>query len=192
MKIGLILFLLFPVLLFGQAKRSMRFDPTGTYQLKGKTEERDGETYGYFGDIRVKLLSDSRIVITLFVCKGAPSYNAGTLWDTLIVKGNVAVYLPEDDSTCRITFTFKRQKIIVSQVQADLNFGCGFGHGVFAFGEWLKISDEIPLIQDPASGSENLLIQDPRHLAAFSRAFVETADAVMGEGMGVAEGDGPP
>lgn len=45
MKMGFIFVLLFPVLLFGQAKRSMRFDPTGSYQLEGKTEERDGETY---------------------------------------------------------------------------------------------------------------------------------------------------
>lgn len=152
MKYFLILSALFTLLIFGRSRTSLNFDPTGLYKLDGDTVEKDGETYGYFGQIKVKSLSKSKLVITLFVCKGAPSYNAGTLWDTLDVKGNIAVYTPEDDSTCRITFNLKRKKIIVSQVQDNLNFGCGFGHGVFAEGTYIKVSDETPVIEDPALG----------------------------------------
>lgn len=112
---------LLSLLLFGRYNPSLSFDPTGSYKLDEDTIEKDGETYGYFGEIKVKSLGSSKIVITLFVCRGAPSYNAGTLLDTLEVKGNVPVYIPEDDSTCRITITLKRKKIIVKQVQDDLN-----------------------------------------------------------------------
>ena len=126
-------------------------NPTGSYKLNGRTVKKNGETYGYFGDIKVKLLANSRIAITLFVCKGAPSYNSGTIWDTLHYQNNKAIYLtPEDDSTCKITFTFKKTGIFINQQQANLNFGCGFGHGVFADGYYKKISSKIPVIDDPA------------------------------------------
>ena len=134
---------------FGQSKNSISLNPTGSYKLDLKTIEKKGETYGYFGDIKIKLLDQSKIAITLFVCKGAPGYHSGALWDTIEYKNNIAVYIPENDSTCKITFTFKRSGITVIQYQSNLNNGCGFGQGVFADGYYRKVSAKIPIIKDP-------------------------------------------
>jgi len=137
---------------YGQAKSPTVFiNPTGTYKLGNRIAEKDGDTYGYFGEIKVKLLPKSKIAITLFVCKGAPSYNSGTIWDTLTFKNSKALCTtPDDDSTCKITFRFKKNGVSVDQQQANLNFGCGFGHGVFADGYYRKISSKIPVINEPA------------------------------------------
>jgi hypothetical protein len=80
-------------------------DPTGTYHLDSKTENKDGEVYGYTGVIQVKRLVENRIVMTFGVCKGAPSYNSGSFVDTLHYANNRAVFTAaEFDPSCRITF----------------------------------------------------------------------------------------
>jgi hypothetical protein len=134
----------------GQNKPLTNFiNPTGSYKLDNKTIIKNGDTYGYFGDIDVKLLDSSRIAISFFVCKGAPGYNLGAFVDTVAYKQNMAIRTtPEDDPTCRITFRFAKKGITVEQYQADLNYGCAFGHGVFADGFYKKISSKIPVIAD--------------------------------------------
>jgi hypothetical protein len=134
----------------GQVDKTPSFiNPTGSYKLNSKTTVKDGDTYGYFGNIDVKLLDSSRIAISFFVCKGAPSYNMGTFVDTLAYRNNVAIHTtPEDDTTCKIKFTITKKGITVEQYQADVNFGCGFGHAVFANGFYKKISSKVPIIAD--------------------------------------------
>ena len=129
-------------------------NPTGTYKFNEKTVKRDGEVYGYFGEIRVKLIDSSKIAMSFYVCKGAPSYNSGSFIDTLDYVNEKVIYIPEDDSTCRITFYFKKHGIDVIQSQANLNFGCGFGHAVFADGYFKRISRKTPEIIDLLNGSE--------------------------------------
>ncbi len=123
-------------------------NPTGTYYLDGKAIKRDGEIYGYFGEIRIKLIDSSKVAMSFYVCKGAPSYNSGSFSDTLNYFSEKVIYIPDDDSTCIITFQFKKQGINVTQSQDDLNFGCGFGHGVFADGYYKRISKKTPEIID--------------------------------------------
>jgi len=133
----------------GQIKSNTTYiNPTGTYKLDSKTIKKNGETYGYFGDMKIKLLENSKIVLSLFVCKGAPSYNLGSFVDTLAYQNNIAIYTPEWDSTCKITFYFKKKGITVDQYQDNLNFGCGFGHGVFADGFYKKTSSKTPIIKN--------------------------------------------
>lgn len=123
-------------------------DPTGSYMLDSDTTVKDGEIYGYFGEIKVKPLSKNRIVVRLSVNKGAPSYNSGSFIDTLKYEDNKAIYTPEDDSTCKIQFSFAVVGVTVTQEQKDPNFGCGFGHGVFADGFYKRTSMEIPVIEE--------------------------------------------
>jgi len=146
----------------GQVKKATSFiNPTGSYKLDSKTTVKDGDTYGYFGDIDVKLLDSTRIAISFFVCKGAPSYNSGSFIDTLTYKNNVALHTtPEDDSSCRIKFKFNKKGITVEQYQADLNFGCAFGHAVFADGFYKKTSSKVPVIaeiEDKYDGANGIL-----------------------------------
>ena len=146
----------------GQVKKATNFiNPTGSYKLDSKTTVKDGDTYGHFGDIDVKLLENSRIAISFFACNGAPSYSMGTFIDTLTYQNNVAIYTtPEDDTTCRIKFTFTKKGITAEQHQADLNFGCGFGHAVFADGFYKKTSSKVPVIvdlEDKYNGTNGIL-----------------------------------
>jgi hypothetical protein len=127
-------------------------NPTGTYDLKSDTKKKDGDIYGYFGTVKVKLLQNSRIAMSFYICKGAPSYNSGSFVDTLNYHDNKVIRIAEDDPSCKLVFTFSKKEITVVQQQKDLNFGCGFGHGVFADGSYKKISSKIPLIEDQLLG----------------------------------------
>jgi hypothetical protein len=119
-------------------------DPTGSYKLVSNAKIKNGDVYGYSGDIEVKLLDSSRIAISFFVTKGMPSYNSGSFDDTLFLQDNVATYKTKEDSTCTMTFRFSVKGITVEEKTADFNFGCGFGHAVIADGFYKKTSSKIP------------------------------------------------
>jgi hypothetical protein len=130
-------------------------DPTGTYDLDSKTTKKGNDTYGYFGQIQIKALSTSKIVMTFFVCKGAPSYNSGSFVDTLDYQDNKAIYTdPELDKSCAITFDFNEKNVTVKEKTDNYNFGCGFGHAVVADGIFKKTSSKVPLLKDPGTGQE--------------------------------------
>ena len=130
-------------------------DPTGTYKLVSKTEKKNGETYGYSGQIQVRKISSDKIVMTFEVNKGAPSYNSGSFVDTLIYKDNKAIYTdPQSDMSCKITFDFDNKGVTVKEETADFNFGCGFGHAVVADGFYKRISNEIPILTEPLTGEK--------------------------------------
>ena len=130
----------------GQGKNAKQFiNPTGTYKLDSKTVIKDGETYGYFGHVKVKLLDSTRIVVGLFICKGAPNYNSGSFLDTLEYQNNYVIHrTPESDSSCTIKLLFTKQGLTIEQFQKDINFGCEFGHGVFADGFYKLTSKKSP------------------------------------------------
>jgi hypothetical protein len=123
------------------------FSPTGTYSLYNKTYTRDGNRYGYFGSIRVKQINPRSIVLSLYVCAGAPSYNEGAFVDTLVYLHHQALYHhASGDTSCRITFYFTPKGVRVNQIQADLNCGCDFGHAVLADWYYKKVSGKKPII----------------------------------------------
>ena len=125
---------------FGQSNDTI--NPTGTYGIDGKI--KNGETYGYFGNIKVKKINSTKVIVQLFVCIGAPSYNHGFAYDTLEIKNNIAVYKISQDSTCKITFKFYGHGVKVDETASDYNMGCGFGHGVIAYGFFKRKSYKIP------------------------------------------------
>ena len=126
-----------------------KVNPTGLYSLDNKTTIKNDETYGYFGNIGVKAISKSKVVVRLFICKGAPSYNSGSFTDTLEIKNNKAIYRnAEFDSSCKIIFSFYRQGIKVEEFTDNYNSGCGFGHAVVADGFFKKKSSKIPTAKE--------------------------------------------
>jgi hypothetical protein len=145
-----LLFFSFQYFTMGQGKKVIpAFNPTGTYKLDSKTYTRHGEVYGYTGSIMVKQINPDTIAVSLFVCKGAPSYNMGSFVDTLLYRHHQALYHHAgDDTSCRITFYFTNKGLTVDQAQANLNFGCGFGHAVFADGYYKKVSGRVPVIKN--------------------------------------------
>ncbi len=126
-----------------------KVNPTGLYALDNKTKIKNGETYGYFGEIAAKKISENKIVIKLFVCMGAPSYNSGVIADTLEIKNNRAIYRNSElDSSCKIVFTFLRQGIKVEEFTDNFNINCGFGRAVVADGFFKKKSNKVPTIKE--------------------------------------------
>jgi hypothetical protein len=129
----------------GQTKPIQKhINPTGSYKLVSNAKIKDGDTYGYSGDIEVKLLDSSRIAISFYVTKGMPSYNSGSFIDTLFFQDNIAIYKTNEDSTCTMTFKFSGRGIKVGEKTADYNSGCGFGHAVVANGFYKKTSSRVP------------------------------------------------
>ncbi|MFH1005743.1 MAG: hypothetical protein V1781_09690 [Bacteroidota bacterium] len=150
-----ILILTSTILLTSFTVQTIYIDPTGTYQLDSKTKKKNGETYGYSGQIQVKKTGSDKIVMTFEVNKGAPSYNLGSFVDTISYKENKAIYTdPESDSTCKITFEFDKKGITVKEETADYNSGCGFGHAVVADGFYKRISNKTPILTEPLTGEK--------------------------------------
>ncbi|MEN9875522.1 MAG: hypothetical protein RLZZ529_519 [Bacteroidota bacterium] len=130
-------------------------DPTGTYELNNIIKQKNGEIYGYFGQIQIKKLNPEKIIMTFEVNKGAPSYNSGSFVDTLVYKENKAVYRDtEVDTTCTIIFNFNKKGINVVEKTGNYNWGCGFGHGVVADGFYKKISNKVPILTEPLTGEK--------------------------------------
>lgn len=151
MKIFLVLSI---ALLFGyngnKSRQAKNIDPTGTYSLVGKTETKNGDTYGYFGEIQIKKIGEDKAAISFFVNKGAPSYNMGGFVDTLTFANNKATYKGLDNTTdCKIEFTFSENGITVVEDEGSV---CGFGHGVSANGFFEKTSSTEPILEDPFTG----------------------------------------
>jgi hypothetical protein len=132
---------------FGQ---SLFINPTGTYKLNSKAKVKDGDTYGNFGEIRVKLLDSNSIVMSFFTCKGAPSYNSGSFIDTLTYDNNSCTFRDKEDTAkaCKVVFTFTQKQIDLNET-ANYEYGTCWGHGVFAYGSFRKTGTKTPVIKNP-------------------------------------------
>ena len=121
-------------------------NPTGEYKLNTKTIKKNGETYGYFGDMKVVTLSKDKILISFFVCKGAPSYNSGSFVDTLEYKNNVAIYKSDSisDPSCNMKMVFTQKGVDVELKSDNPNFACGFGQAVDSQGFYKRVKGKIP------------------------------------------------
>lgn len=131
-----------------KANQQRKFiNPTGTYILKGK--QKGNETYGYFGHVYVQYVAKQKVVVKFYICKGYRSYSSGSFYDTLVYHNNIAVYGPaEYDSTCKITFTFHPNHLVVNEQTANFNNGCGFGHGIVANAVFRKSSSRKPTLKE--------------------------------------------
>jgi len=130
-------------------------NPSGTYKMVSRITQKGVDFYGYSGHIQVKVLSETKIVMTFDVNKGAPSYNSGTFVDTLDYIENKAKFkTPLIDPSCEISFVFSNKGITVKEIAKNYNCACGFGHGVVADGFYSKTSTEEPVLKDPATGED--------------------------------------
>jgi hypothetical protein len=126
-------------------------NPNGLYEYDGKTYKKNGETYGYSGTIKVLLLDTNKILVSFYVCKGAPSYNSGSFVDTLNYSKNQAVYRGDTtiaDFTCRLTFLFTPKGIDAELFSDNPNWACGFGHAVDAQGFYKRAKGKVPSKED--------------------------------------------
>jgi hypothetical protein len=140
-----------------KAQKSITINPTGLYNFDGHTYKKNGDTYGYFGTIKVVRLDSAKILMSFYVCKGAPSYNSGSFVDTLNYLNNEAIYEGDTtmaETTCKLTFHFT-SKGISAELSSDYsNSACGFGHAVDAQGFYKRVKGKIPTKNEILSDDE--------------------------------------
>ena len=77
----------------------------------------------------------------------AKSVNMGSATGEATIEGNVATFVPEDTTGCKITMTFLPGKLVVKQDGDDAT--CGFGHNVYSTGTYKKIRSGKPKFESP-------------------------------------------
>lgn len=135
MKAFLLFLLISPLYLSAQTY----INPAGKYKLLAETEKVGDDIYGRQATMLVKLVKNGKVFISIEGCRGAPSYNIGTLKDTVPYKDNSAVCTSPADSSCRIVIHFSAKGATVAQYAEDINSSCGFGHAVDVSGEYQKL-----------------------------------------------------
>ena len=136
---------------FLNAQSNISINPSGVYKYDGKTYRKNGETYGYFGTVKVLQLSSTKILVSFYVCKGAPSYNSGSFVDSLDYSNNQATYLGDTsmiETTCKLIFHFTAQRINIELFSEYPNMACGFGHAVDAQGLYKKVGAKPPIMEE--------------------------------------------
>ena len=139
--------LIFVLLTSLKNEKSEYIDPTGIYKY-GRINKNE-KKQKYFGEIQVLALSKEKIIVSLFLCKGYPSFNNGSFIDTLEYKENKTIYFyPKTSPTCKIYFNFTKTNLTIKQ--DSINDDCGFGNGVYADCLMKKTSSLRPKIVDLA------------------------------------------
>lgn len=130
---------------YSQPIRDGIIDPTGTYVLKG--EKYKGEIKGNHGEVRIKLLRDSLVAITMYSNKGYPDYTSASFTDTMEYANNRAIYFSKTDASCQMVFAFDSNGLEIKQVYTDPASTCGFEKGTIPLGYIEKYSSAVPIIQ---------------------------------------------
>ena len=121
-------------------------DPSGSYNMETRGFELEGGVFvGRLGGLNVQLIGTDSIAIALSVNRGWPSYNMGSLEDTIPYDGYKASCYTMEDSACTITLEFSMEAIHVEQYQPDLSQSCGFGSGVYVNGVYRKKHANRPI-----------------------------------------------
>lgn len=131
-------------LCFGQPSRNVIINPTGTYVLKG--EKYRHEIRGHYGEIRVKLITDSLVAVAMYSNSGYPGYASASFTDTILYTDNKAIYYSKADPSCRMIFEFDVDGVNIKQIYTDPASTCGFGKGVIPLGFTPKYSSYTPVI----------------------------------------------
>ncbi len=99
---------------------------------------------GATGTIQLYPLNDTSLLFYLDVNRGAPSYNMGAMLGEVQIKDGRAMYsFKEGDYIdCKLNFIFSGDTL--SLVSTDGQSDCGFGYGVYADGNYVLKSHELP------------------------------------------------
>lgn len=141
----LLLFYCVTQISYSQLLRDVFINPTGTYVLKG--EKYRGEIRGNYGEVRIKLLDDSTLAISMYGNKGYPDYSSASFTDTMVYVDNRAAHLSKSDPSCQLVFAFDQDGLNIKQIYTDPSSTCGFEKGAMPLGFIAKYSSDIPIIQ---------------------------------------------
>jgi hypothetical protein len=116
---------------------------TGYYEYKYNYKETAGGDFsGILAGLFVKQISSTKIIVALNYNKGGPEYNNGSVFETLPIVKNKAVYKNAGNISCIILFKLLPGIIEVQQIGSDID--CGMGHGVIINGTFKRLNKKIP------------------------------------------------
>ena len=122
-----------------QVKNNGTRQYAGTYTFGDKDPEtRNGIVYMYPE-------TDNTLLFYLFVIRGAPSYNSGSIYGRITIHDGKAAFKKRfeyEEADCVLRFEFNENTLTVTEDENDC--GCGFGHGVYVHDTFQRITPEIP------------------------------------------------
>jgi hypothetical protein len=112
-----------------------------------KAKNLTGTYRNRWSEFKIQALGVNRLHVRFdgtyqYKANGEMTANTGTGDGMTTLKGNVAIFVPQDTKGCSISLTFVGQKLIVKQTGSDAD--CGFGHNVTADGTYIKRSNQPP------------------------------------------------
>jgi len=102
----------------------------------------------YKSEFRILALGHNKLKVQFDGIYPTPkSFNMGYAAGEAIIEGNIATFKPPDTERCEITLVFLRNKLKVVQEGSDAD--CGFGHNVYATGDYRKVISGKPKFVSP-------------------------------------------
>src|SRR5467141_1467724 len=117
---------------------------------KAVTAAQINGVYRYYrNDFRILALGHNKLKVQFngewMTRAGYP--NIGEAMGEATIEGRVATFVPGETTKCKITLTFLRNRMKVTQEGLDAD--CGFGHNVYATGTYKKIRSGKPKFESP-------------------------------------------
>ena len=130
--------------IFAQRKAVSGAEVTGTFRSYFK-----GKYKGNYNEILIQALGGNKLKIQMelvypFEVDGEMTANVGSASGQALIKGDTAVFVPDeaDNTPCKITLKFSRPGTLI--VTTENNLDCGFGLNVSADGTYKKSSAAKP------------------------------------------------
>ena len=128
------------------------FDPTGYYDLIAKdkndnvifNEILNEKPTNYFGDIKIKKLNDTTVVMSVFSCLGFPHFSLGSTCDTLKIIQNKIIYSSHYNPQFQLILTVYKLRIVAQFSSVIKNEHLDYGRISDIQGSYFKTSDETP------------------------------------------------
>lgn len=123
---------------------------TGTFEMNFIGKKYKGLT----NDLMIQAMGGGKLHIAFDLLypytlqNGEVSVNMGQLEGEASITGDTAVFESNEFGPCKITLKFtKPGEVKVTQAGSDAD--CGFGHNVFAYGTYRKVSSKKPKFPIP-------------------------------------------
>jgi len=127
------------------------------FQGAYKGDKSSGNAYQF---LYIHYEKQGDIFFYIEVCRGAPSYNSGSLYGRLTLnrQSGDLQYLPSDTThDCTLEFIKSGNKITVTTVKGD----CPFGYGVLADGNYSLFNKSNPLFFEDMTGKKIYFSKTP-------------------------------
>ncbi len=112
-----------------------------TTKYEGTYTYGENSAKGRMGSVMLFAEADSTMLFYIDVNHGAPNYHMGTLYGRIKMIGDSAIFYTKfesGDTGCKWKVKFIKSKLVITTIQEQ--YDCGFGHQVFADGEFSRAS----------------------------------------------------